>query len=101
MGRMLRKIPRSFGLAAALSLLALACASQTPLTEWGYSSWFRRGAPGEMGTFERQREACLKQADIQDAATVVRNSPAEDRFMACMNAADWCTAVYHCQKPGV
>ncbi len=105
MHRMLRNSSSAFSLAsprflAVLFVVVAACASSTPLTEWGYSDWFRRGAPGEMGAFEQQRDACLKQAAIPDPATVVRNSPAENHFIACMNAADWCTAVYHCEKPG-
>jgi hypothetical protein len=35
-----------------------------------------------------------------DPASVVPNSPEESAFLECMNAADWCTDLHACNKPG-
>lgn len=82
-----------------IAWLAGGCAPQQPLTVWGYSDWYRKGAPGMMGTFESQRKACLEQAGIADPGSVEPNSPVEWRFVQCMNAAQWCTSAYNCEKP--
>lgn len=95
---MLRKALATCVLATAA--ISIAC-TQTSTTTFGYSSWFREGAPGERGAFESQRSQCLEQAGIADPNGVVPGSPEENRFLSCMNDAEWCTSEYSCRKPGV
>jgi hypothetical protein len=81
-------------------LTAAGCAPRQPITAWGYSSWYRQGG-GEMGAFESQRRVCLERIGSgADPAAVRPDSPEENRFLECMNAAGWCTESFACQKPG-
>ena len=84
----------------AASLL-LACATSAPLTTWPYSSWYDdRGGGGSLGEFKAARQGCLAQLGIADPETVAHDSPTENSFLMCMNAAGWCTNAYRCEKPG-
>jgi hypothetical protein len=91
----------SVALLLTVALVAIACAPRTAVTQWGYSSWFRRGATGEMGTFHRQRDKCLAEAGVANPESIAADSPEEDGFIRCMNRAEWCSRAFHCQKPGV
>ena len=51
-----------FALFLTLALIAVACAARTAVTQWGYSSWFRRGGTGKMEKFHQQRNKCLEEA---------------------------------------
>jgi hypothetical protein len=53
-----------------------------------------------MGAFHRQRDKCLEEAGVANPESVVPDTPEEDGFIRWMNGADWCTGVFHCQKPG-
>ena len=79
---------------------ALACAS-TPVSGWGYSSWYPKFGIGSMGKFDHDRADCLEQAGISaDPEAVESDSPEENRFIGCMNTAGWCSNKYHCDKAG-
>ena len=92
---------RSRLLCLALALLAAAsCAPRHAVTTWGYSHWYRQGG-GELGAFEDQRRRCLERVGSSaDPSAVVPDSPQENDFLVCMNAAGWCTETFACQKPG-
>jgi hypothetical protein len=81
--------------------LAIACATPTAMTTWGYSSWMERYGGGERGGFEKARAQCLEKTNISQAANIASGSPEETAFLACMNAANWCTNRWGCNKPGV
>ena len=87
-------------LALSAASLLLACASSAPITTWPYSSWVEKYGAGSLGDFKRVREGCLAQLGIAEPASVAQDSPTEDQFLQCMNAAGWCTERYGCEKPG-
>ena len=88
-------------LCAIATFVAAGCAPRQAATTWGYSHWVEKFGAGDMGEFEKAQRACLQQVGASaDPASVAPDSAEEDGFIACMNAADWCTMVYHCQKPG-
>lgn len=86
--------------AAALfaAWFAWGCATPKPITTWWYSDWTSKVGAGK-GAFEDARNACLAKLGISDPAAVESNSPEETRFLECMNAANWCTNAYGCNKP--
>jgi len=83
----------------ALALL-LACGTPTPMTTWPYSTWYARDGGSSLGAFERAHRSCLEELDITAPEGVEHDSPTEDGFIRCMNAAGWCSNSYHCNKPG-
>lgn len=86
---------------ALLLLLSAACAGNSPITAWKYSSWSPRYGVGEMGDFDKARQACLEQVGAAaDPAAVAPGSQQETDFVMCMNAAHWCTNRWGCDKPG-
>lgn len=81
-------------------LCASGCAPRQAATTWGYSHWYEQGG-GSLGEFEQQQRSCLAQIGAAtDAASITPNSPQEDSFIECMNAAGWCTNAFGCNKPG-
>jgi len=84
-----------------LILVAGACAARMAATTWGYSHWHQRLGGGSMGEFEEHQKRCLEQIGVGgDPASVEPDSPQEDAFLECMNAAHWCTNEFNCDKPG-
>jgi hypothetical protein len=88
-------------LSVAFFVLALACAATTPATSWYDSSWYSKSTTGSLGGFEEAQAACLDQGGVTDPAAVEPGSSAETDFIACMNARDWCTNAYQCNRSGV
>ena len=86
--------------ALAGALLFAGCASG-PITTWPYSSWYSEAGQNSMGDFEERRDQCLRQvgANLQPAR-VPKNSGQENNFVICMNAGEWCTQAYKCDKSG-
>ena len=85
-----------------LALAALfACVTRSPATTWGWSSWYLRGGFGDEDMFKGQRDTCLSQMDVKDPVSITLDSPAENGFVQCMNAAGWCTQLWNCNKPNM
>ena len=82
------------------ALLLAGCASG-PITTWPYSSWYSESGADSMGGFKARRDGCLAQvgANLQPAR-VPKGSGQENNFLICMNAGDWCTQAFNCQKSG-
>jgi hypothetical protein len=92
---------------APLALLAfwlaaeLGCASTSPATSWGWSSWYRRSGTGSASGFRSQRATCLSQMGVTDPERVEPRSSQDVGFVQCMNAAGWCNQVWECRAPTV
>jgi hypothetical protein len=88
-------------LGLVVTVVAPACAPRHAATTWPYSRWYERYGAGELGGFEADQRRCLQKVGAGDnPASVTPNSPEEDAFLECMNAANWCTDAFHCNKPG-
>jgi len=79
--------------------LFLACGTPTPMTTWPYATWYARDGARGHGQFERDRRSCIEELEIAEPEHIAHDSPAEDGFIRCMNAAGWCNNAYHCNKP--
>jgi hypothetical protein len=88
-------------LGVAFIVFAFACAAKTPVTTWYYSSWYSQSMTASLGGFEKAQAACLAEGGITDPAAVEPGSSAENAFIACLNARQWCTNAYHCNRSGV
>ena len=86
-------------LCAVASLLLLGGCTRTVATTWGWSSWYRRDGAGAQSTFQTQRSSCLSEVGVPDPAKILPDSPQETQYIQCMNAAGWCTQLWHCNKP--
>lgn len=86
-------------LCSVVVLFAIGCGPRQAATAWGYSHWYDRYGGASMGAFEKQQKQCLGQIGVADPADVVPDSPEENAFIGCMNAAGWCTQEFACEKP--
>jgi len=97
----LRRIPLLLLLSVTLPWLCASCAPRTAVTGWRYSTWYPRDGSGSELSFGVQRKKCLEEAGLAGAFQVAADSAEEHRFIACMNAGNWCTVSFHCHKPEV
>jgi hypothetical protein len=95
-----RSVRRFLVVLGVCASIGLACAAPVAITTWGYSSWSERFGGGEMGGFDAARAKCLETTGITEPEKVAPGSAKETAFLACMNAANWCTNRWGCAKPG-
>ena len=86
---------------ALIGALLLAGCASGPITTWPYSSWYNESGADSMGGFKARRAECLSEvgANLQPSR-VPKGSGQENNFLICMNAGDWCTQAFNCQKSG-
>jgi hypothetical protein len=94
----MRRIPQRL-LAVALLWLCASCGPRTAVTSWRYATWYPRNGSGSELRFGVQRKECLEEAGIAGDTPTLPDSAEENRFIACMNAGNWCTVQFHCHKP--